>query len=660
MMPRKFKEKIETRLCLDVQGEYDQSKANRQQDFDDFENYVDLLDQKRTEKEYQWLSDIKIPEYVSQELTQASLDAAMTFGTRDFAEVYLEDASDEAKACAEAAKTLINKTLNRRDLFYYQKRIRAGSLARLSGLVHAECRWNKQQREIVVAHELVESDVDIHGDPVTDREKQLPALKTQPVTQKTVDKDQFEIDILDNRNVFYDDSYTYSLQHKPFVIIRCEKSLERLKREKDQAGYFNLDILEEVKPPMQTETNQDTYNKYRNDAPMEKPVLHMFDILKRYGPSWVIVKKRNPETGLPIEVEPGFDDEGKMKDKAELAELIQEYALADGKMTLIAYHPTPYIDCLNQPYRPLLRGICYLHPTEDGGFGDAKHAHDLQIGLDDTINMSNDRTKLATIPLFKVKKMAYEENSDQFYVEPGHNIPLTDMEDLQEFKIQDNIQGAMQQASFFTDKMQQLTATYPTTMGRLPVQASTTATAVQGSEQKTDNRQHFKALTWTNTWDADLYWMIQQMTWRFAEPQTGFVLMREKVYKFRPDLDYFYLPVTQAIESEQSKQMKLRSNTTFMQMLQPYMQMFANQPGFIMFLSDILLDTAELMGKDVERYAGKLLNPAIPPIQQGGQGQGGGGAQAVPQGGGAPSNQMGIPQGAMQSETRQAAGGGYY
>lgn len=93
-------------------------------------------------------------------------------------------------------------------------------------------------------------------------------------------------------------------------------------------------------------------------------------------------------------------------------------------------------------------------------------------------------------------------------------------------------------------------------------------------------------------------------------------------------------------------------------MLMPYMQLFANQPGMVMLLNDILLDSAELMGKDVERFAGKLLNPAIPPIPQKGQGQGS--PPNVPQGGGAPSNQQGIPQGAMQAEARQAAGGGAF
>ena len=656
-MPHKYGEEIETRLCQDVQAEYDTSRSNREQDLDDFENWIDLFDQKRSEKEYDWLSDIKIPEFISQELTQASLDAALNFGTRDFAEVYLEDASQEAKKAADAAKTLINRTLNRRDLFYYQKRIRAGQLARLSGQVHGECRWSKEQRDVVVGHELVEGDTDIYGQPMTDRTQQLPILQAKPVVKTVTHKDQFEIDVIDNRNIFYDDSYVYSLQDKPYLIVRSERSLDWLERNKDTAGYFNLDVLKEMKAPEQTETSQETYDKYRDYAPTPKASSPMFDILKRYGTAWCIVNRKSDKTGLPIDVEPGLDEYGEVKEKAELHELVQEYALSNGKWILIAYHATPYIDCFDRPYRPILRGICYLHPTEDGGFGDAKHAHDLQIGLDDTVNMSNDRTKLATMPVFKIKKTgAFEEQRDEFYMEPGHFIPLNETSDLEEFQIADNIQGSMVQAQFFRDSMRQLTAIDQTTQGKLPA-ASNTATAITVSENRTDARSHFKSLTWTNTWDSDLYWMIQQMTWRFAEPQTGLKLMGKSVYDFHPELDYFYLPVTQAIESEQSKQMKLRSNTTFMQMLQPYMQMFANQPNFVKFLSDILLDTAELMGKDVERFAGELLNPAIPPIPQGGQG---GGPETPPAGPGAPSNQAGIPQGATQAGVRASAGGQYY
>ena len=42
------------------------------------------------------MSDIRIPEFISHVLTQASIDANQYFSTKDFVEVYLEDDSDDA------------------------------------------------------------------------------------------------------------------------------------------------------------------------------------------------------------------------------------------------------------------------------------------------------------------------------------------------------------------------------------------------------------------------------------------------------------------------------------------------------------------------------------------------------------------------------------
>ena len=41
---------------------------------------------------------------------------------QDFVEVYLEDEGPESKKAADAAKELINRTLNRRNLYHYNRR----------------------------------------------------------------------------------------------------------------------------------------------------------------------------------------------------------------------------------------------------------------------------------------------------------------------------------------------------------------------------------------------------------------------------------------------------------------------------------------------------------------------------------------------------------
>ena len=87
-----------------IVDEVEVAKSNMQPTNDDFEIYTALLDTERQDKQYDWMSDIRIPEFASHFLTQSSIDVAQYFQTRDFVEVYLEDGSEEAKANSAAAK----------------------------------------------------------------------------------------------------------------------------------------------------------------------------------------------------------------------------------------------------------------------------------------------------------------------------------------------------------------------------------------------------------------------------------------------------------------------------------------------------------------------------------------------------------------------------
>ena len=129
-------------LLLD--GEYALNKKNRADEDAEFDSYIDLLDSVREPKQYDWMSDVRLPEFVSHVLTQASIDADQYFKTRDFVEAYLEDASDEAKANADAAKECINRTLNQRHLYHYQKYMRGKLLNNLVGKVYVRCWWEEQ------------------------------------------------------------------------------------------------------------------------------------------------------------------------------------------------------------------------------------------------------------------------------------------------------------------------------------------------------------------------------------------------------------------------------------------------------------------------------------------------------------------------------------
>lgn len=398
-----FGDEIDKRVCSQViDTEYAVAKINQSAEMSEFDGIIDLLDARRTDKDYEWMSDIRVPEFVTHVLTQASMDVATYFRTRDYVEVYLEDQSEEALLSAEAAAECINRTLNQRHLNYYLKFVRSRMINQLFGRCYAECNWNQKVVSEVYGYKEVpvEMDVDIHGHEITDRSVQVPQIEFQQeelsVEVPTIDR--FEFDMIDPRNVFTDNSYSYTLQEKPFVIIRSEKTFEDLKVDSDRCGYFNLDVLEETKSGSETETRRETYDSGKSS---QRPVLKQeqwFDVFKRYGKMWVIVQETDPDDGYPTKVKPGIDTNGEIKPKAEYHECVVTVAKSSNKEVLIGFTPCPTVTAEGIPYRPIIRSLCYVHPVVDGGFGDGKHSKELQTAIDDTFNISMDRTKLATIP----------------------------------------------------------------------------------------------------------------------------------------------------------------------------------------------------------------------------------------------------------------------
>jgi len=596
----KFNETVETQLAGIVFNEYTISKQNRSHDMTDFEACVDLFDNERYEKEYDWQSDIPIPEFSSQMLTQISLDVAQYFQTRDFVETYIQDASDEALLAADAAEELLNRTLNRKDLYHYHKFVRAKSLSNIGGEAYAECGWEQ-----------------FLGD------------------DGTVKKDGFWYDILDPRNIFTDNKYCYSLQQKDYVIIRSERTLQKLRQESERSGYFNLDLLKDMKADSDTETKRETTDRDSGTTQTpENKITENFDILKRYGTYWI------DDDGKP-----GIDENGEIKEGAELKEVIITLAINKGMKILIGFHETPYIDAQRNPFRPIIRGLCYIHPTRDKGVGDGHYARPLAIAINDTFNVSNDRTMLATMPTMKGKKFVTDD-TDSVFMAPGHLIELNEPDDLQEVQISDNIQGAMAQIGLLINKMQQTTSIYPTTMGTVPTDSSTTATAVQGANMRSNQRSNYKSLTFEYTFLNELYWMIQQMTWEFAKPETGLKLMGDKVFNFNPALDFFYKPLSQSIETEEAKTAKVRQWTAILQIITS-----SNHPNMPAIFNYIILKIVMLMGDEFSNFSGKFLNPEIP-LQEGEQGS----VEGSEQRGEGPSNQQMIPQGQQEISTRENAG----
>lgn len=631
-------------------GEVQVAEQNSSDDNSDFESYVDLFDSIRTAKEYDWMSDISIPEFASHMLTQSSMDVAQYFQTRDFCEVYLEDEGEQAKAHADATKELINRTLNQRELYHYLKFIRAKNINQLAGKVYLKCWWEQELEEAIVGEEtkFEELDVDDYGNPLVSPEQQ-PAKRyyDEPVIGEVPVIDRFNYDVYDQRNVFTSNEYVYSLQDKQWVIFRDEATLSELKELADNNGYFNLDKLEDgPQPKGNTEAADATYNKNKNSQPPTSSVEKKFDVYERYGTFWTKVD-RDKETDrvLAESAKPGLDEFGKPLEDAELFEVIITIAKSKGTSTLIGYKITPFIDADGFPYKPLIRGLCYVHPTEDGGAGDGQYTRELQIAIDDTFNISQDRTMLATLPTLKGKKYSLDDNST-VYFQPGHTMELEDPSDVEEFKISDNISAALQQISVLQAKMQQVDAVQPPSMGGTPDDSSTTATAVATATQGQSIRTNYKSLTFENTALVDLYWMIQQMTYTFARPETGMKLMGEKVYDFDPTKNYYYKPLSQSIETDQSKAMKRKewyNLGTIVAQVQ--------HPETVKMLNYIFGEYVKLMGDEYVNFKDKFLDEKVP-IQQGGEGgmSAAGGADTM-----TPSNQNGVAMTTPEIGTREAS-----
>lgn len=629
----RFGEDIESRMASDiVSGEYQTGVDNNQRLRDDFQDFVDLLDAERGEREYEWMSDIRLPEFASIFLTQSSMDVASYFTQREFVDVMLEEGTPDAETASRAAKKCINKTLNRRDLYHYLKFIRSRQIASLLGPAYLKCWWEKDYSNAITGIEWEED------------EKDAGSVIGRLKKEEFLSKDCFNYGVIDPRNVFTSEEYTYSVQDKEWVIIQSAKTIEMLEDEQVNAGYFNLDKLKGGGVlRSQTETGWSEREEGNEKQSAETSLPKYFDIIERYGKYWAIVEQVDNFTGQPVKIKPGIGKDGEPLDGAELIECVIIFARAGSTTTLIAFHPQPYLDANNRPYRPIIRSLCYPHPISDDGFGDGRHSRELQYAIDDTFNVSNDRTMLATLPVLTVARQNNEDN-DTLFLKPDHVIELDDpSKDLKELTINDNIAGAMNQLAMLKNGMQEVTNTYPSTMGNLGgIKSSTTATAIAGADAHANKRGNFKATTFEYTGLTELYWMILQMTYQFAEPETAVDLMGELASNFDPTREYYYKPVSSAIEEEYSKQNKIQ---TALGMLQTFAPLAASHPSGPKVLNQLMARVLRLQGEEYNEMAGIFFDEAQPFSDGSGTPENGPGATPI-------SNQSGVPMSMAEQSVR--------
>lgn len=640
--------KIENFITNIMDDEIVTSGRNDDYDNTEFESLIDMMECKRTEKDYEWMSDNFIPEFPSIILTDASDWANQYFQTRSFVEVKLEGDNIEDKAKCNAAKILINKTLNNREIYHYHKYIRARHINALRGNVYLLCWWEKKKtsEKIGMKRTPIDTGYDINGNPMVDPISQVSAegYREEPEYKDKIIYDRFNYDVIDPRNVFSDSKYCYSVQDKDWVTIRSEKTLEELKSLEEQNGYTNLDkLIEPTKVKEQTETSRASYNREGDKAEFEKTPLTYFDVYERFGKFWCKVKTRDEE-GVPTEVEPGYDDDLKPLDNAELVEVISTMVKKGNTKQLIRFQVSPFKDVRGRFYKPLVRGWCYIHPTKDTGLSDGKYMRELQVAINDTFNMSNDRVKLATLPTMKGRKYSLM-NNDTIYFEPEHVMELEDPKDIEEFIINPDVGSAIGQIGMLRSYMQQISAKFPTTMGELPDKASTTATAVNESGQRSNLRNNYKSLTVEYTYLVEFYWLILQMTAQFMEEETAIRVLGDQIKAFDPDADYTYSPVTASIEMEQNKFRKL-------QIIDQFIGRVGNipNPNTPKLLNYLLSKAFELFGDEFPEYKQLLLNESVPPPDTPGMPQGNvSDMKDQPT-----SNQNGIPMSGMETEARNS------
>ena len=569
----KYDEAVENNLkSLCIDSEYLVAKSNNQQQYADYDSIKDMLELQRNEMNYSWRSNIFIGLLFSHFTAEMTKWAAIDFASRDFVDIYLEGNQPDDKNKAKAAKIILNALLNIKEVYHFQKRIKARSINWMYGQVYALMWWEQEvvtkQRQMP-DKQTVQHDYDEQGNVVP----KVVKIPQEPQPYDDIIVDRMNYDVFDARNVFTDFGYTYSAQDKPWITLRSVKRFSDLEKDADKNQYFNLDILKEkiyglgkkkkqtTQP--ETQTSKETFNAltgaYGTKQDMPKKVDPDLDILDRYGKIWAVVTESDDD-GNPKVIEPGYDLNGDIKEKAEMVEAIITHAGVGENYVLIGFRPTWAIDAYGKPYKPIIRGWCYINPTKDIGLSDGKNLREMNIAINDTFNLNNDRTMLATLPMFKGRRDTLE-NNPTIFIEPENIMMMENPEkDIMELIVRDNISGGMQQMAVIKSTASEMDGIWPPNMGGVPDKTSTTATAVSSAGQGANERENLKGLTWTYTFDGEFYPMALQMVYRNMRPETLQKILGKELFQFfDPKSDYTYISLSQNLENEHQKNKKVQT-----------------------------------------------------------------------------------------------------
>ena len=662
-----FSESIQQTLAAVLSDELAIARRNTEAANKDFTEYYDMIHCLRDMKPHEWEGDIFLPEFVSRLLTQVGNFVQQYFSSKDFVEAQImsEDVQDIAEG--KASKKLLNTLLNDKDAHYYAKIVRLLMFVFTSGRGYIKGGYAQQlERQFKgyrtdssygqdEAGNILAEDGSVFADTLLQRpmmqNQEVPVYRTEAIVDKPI------FDVYPNQYVHVSPEYTYSLQQKRYVIYETELTVDELYADKELYGYFNLHILEGMRGDTALrEHAEKTYNEEGDKELPEKPVSEPFVICERWGKFPCIVERN--EFGQITSAKPGITKEGEYEDKAENIECIISWAKTSGEQkrepdsasnlpgpgdTLVRFQHSPFSK------RPMVRFGCYIDPLKDEGFGDGEVNRELQIAINDMYNLSNYRTQLATTPAFKAKR--FSGIPKQVRIDPEKVIDLENIEDLQEILIKDDINGAMAHMSMLSSRMDYAMATSPQTMG---MESNRRETATVGAimDRRASVRIGMKSMTLEFTGFVEFYDMILSLCNDFMLPETLTSLIGEDAQYYNPDRDDRFKPVTQAIETEESKNFKIQMWDQIMGRV-----VAIPNPKTPMVINYILGQILELMGGDFKHFKQFMFNedPTANLLYQlatGGQGMGQAPTPNAPQLMGAESNQTGLPMSGSEQAVR--------
>jgi len=349
-------------------------------------------------------------------------------------------------------------------------------------------------------------------------------------------------------------------------------------------GYFNLEILRsKARKEKQSEDGKTVYE-----------ICPSFTLYERYGKSYVVVDERD-ENGKPLNISPGVNEDGKPLKDAELVDLIQTTASWEGEGTknreLIRYQISPFSRI------PAVRFLCYVDETYDTGFGDGESLEGLQGAINDNFNLAFYRTSLATKPHFLGRKWSGIPEKIKIHSE---NVTMLEdiTNDLKELVIQDNPSGAMVMHQGLETQFDRVTGSGPSQMAA-ETQRRETATVGAIMQQNSNIRMGLKNLNFEFIGFTEFYNMLLMLVNDLMLPETLEGILGEMAFVYNPKRKDKFKPVTQALETEEGKQFKIK---TWQTLAGQIISMGALNPKTPMVLNYIMGQVLELMGGSFKAF----------------------------------------------------------